>query len=77
MWSAEYPARMIFQADLQRKFNWKFASFSQFNTSDTMLMVSGAYFGTGPFLTAGEVVIFDLESESVGYLLALHGEVDK
>lgn len=29
-------------------------------------MVSGAYFGTGPFLTAGEVVIFDLEGAALG-----------
>ncbi|XP_018017695.1 F-box/WD repeat-containing protein 5 [Hyalella azteca] len=63
VWTSDYPCRMVYQADLQRKYNWKFACYSQFNSSDTLLMVSGAYFGTGPFLTSGEVVIFDLEDD--------------
>ncbi|KAF2367827.1 WD40 repeat [Trinorchestia longiramus] len=63
VWSSDYPCRIVYQADLQKMYNWKFASYSQFNSSDTLLMVSGAYFGTGPFLTSGEVAIFDLEDD--------------
>lgn len=41
------------------KFCWKFTHFSQFNQSDTLLLVSGVHFGL-PQSTSGEIAVFSL-----------------
>lgn len=42
-----------------KTFSWKYTQFSQFNSSDTLLLVSGVYFGT-PLSTSGEIAVFRL-----------------
>ena len=42
-----------------RKFTWKYTQFSQFNSSDTLLLVSGVHFGS--LSTSGEIAVFSLE----------------
>ena len=41
-----------------KTFNWKYTQFSQFNESDTLLLVSGVLFGLQS--TSGEIVVFNL-----------------
>lgn len=42
-----------------KMFNWRHTQYSQFNSSDTLLLVSGVHFGT-PISTAGEIAVFRL-----------------
>ncbi|KAK9509967.1 hypothetical protein O3M35_004847 [Rhynocoris fuscipes] len=43
-----------------KEFSWKCTQFSQFNKSDTLLLVSGLHFGT-PNSTSGEIAVFSLQ----------------
>jgi len=40
-----------------KTFSWKYTQFSQFNCTDTLLLVSGVHFGT-PHSTSGEIAVF-------------------
>lgn len=40
--------------------SWKYTQYSQFNESDTLLLVSGVHFGT-PHSTSGEIAVFSVE----------------
>lgn len=42
-----------------KKFSWKYTQFSQFNQSDTLLLVSGVHFGS-PHSTSGEIAVFSV-----------------
>lgn len=42
-----------------RKFSWKYTQYSQFNQSDTLLLVSGVHFGS-PHSTSGEIAVFSV-----------------
>lgn len=42
-------------------FAWEYTQFSEFNESDTLLLVSGVY-EFGVYSTAGEIAIFSLQS---------------
>lgn len=44
-----------------KTFSWKYTQFSQFNESDTSLLVSGVHFGT-PHSTSGEIAVFNVQS---------------
>ncbi|KAJ1520007.1 hypothetical protein ONE63_004238 [Megalurothrips usitatus] len=58
VWNSEHPATIKYQKDMT-KFCWKFTHFSQFNQSDTLLLVSGVHFGL-PQSTSGEIAVFSL-----------------
>ena len=57
VWNADYPATVKYSADM-KKFTWKYTQFSQFNESDTLLLVSGVFFGSQS--TSGEIVVYSL-----------------
>lgn len=40
-----------------KQFSWKYTQYSQFNQSDTLLLVSGVHFGS-PHSTSGEIAVF-------------------
>lgn len=40
--------------------SWKYTQYSQFNETDTLLLVSGVHFGT-PHSTSGEIAVFSLQ----------------
>lgn len=46
-----------------KQFHWKYTQFSQFNESDTLLLVSGVHFGQ-PHSSAGEIMVFSVDEES-------------
>lgn len=46
-----------------KKFSWKYTQFSQFNQSDTLLLVSGVHFGS-PHSTSGEIAVFSVTGDS-------------
>nr|XP_031845046.1 F-box/WD repeat-containing protein 5 isoform X2 [Nomia melanderi] len=58
VWESQYPVTIKYFYDM-KTFRWQYTQFSQFNSSDTLLLVSGAYFGT-PYATSGEIAIFSL-----------------
>ncbi|KAL4219185.1 F-box/WD repeat-containing protein 5 [Mactra antiquata] len=62
VWDATYPTSLKYKADM-RKFTWKYTQFSQFNSTDTLLLVSGVHFGS--LSTSGEIAVFSLEGEFV------------
>ncbi|XP_034949742.1 F-box/WD repeat-containing protein 5 isoform X2 [Chelonus insularis] len=58
VWDSQYPVTIKYQHDM-KAFSWKYTQFSQFNSSDTLLLVSGVHFGT-PHSTSGEIAVFRL-----------------
>ncbi|XP_054282174.1 F-box/WD repeat-containing protein 5 isoform X2 [Macrosteles quadrilineatus] len=58
VWNSDYPASERYSHDM-KNFSWKYTQFSQFNQSDTLLLVSGVHFGT-PNSTSGEIAVFSL-----------------
>lgn len=58
VWNSNHPVTIRHQKDMT-KFCWKFTHFSQFNQSDTLLLVSGVHFGL-PQSTSGEIAVFSL-----------------
>ncbi|XP_026672094.1 F-box/WD repeat-containing protein 5 isoform X2 [Ceratina calcarata] len=58
VWESKYPCSIKYLHDM-KTFNWKYTQFSQFNSSDTLLLVCGALFGS--FLgISGEIAVFKL-----------------
>ncbi|KAK7471600.1 hypothetical protein BaRGS_00035763, partial [Batillaria attramentaria] len=61
VWNAEYPCRLRFSANMTKDFSWRYTQYSQFNKSDTLLLVSGVHYGN--MNTSGEIAVFDLQAE--------------
>lgn len=59
VWTAAYPAKVRHSLDM-KTYSWKYTQYSQFNRSDTLLLVSGVHFGT-PHSTSGEIAVFSLD----------------
>jgi hypothetical protein len=59
VWDSSYPVSIKYYHDM-KTFSWKYTQFSQFNQSDTLLLVSGVHFGT-PHSTSGEIAVFSLQ----------------
>ncbi|XP_069119388.1 F-box/WD repeat-containing protein 5-like [Argopecten irradians] len=60
VWNALYPVTMKYKEDM-KMLTWKYTQFSQFNESDTLLLVSGVHFGANS--TSGEIAVFSLKGE--------------
>lgn len=59
VWDASgFPAEVKYEYDM-KALCWKYTQFSQFNQTDTLLLVSGVHFGT-PHSTSGEIAVFSL-----------------
>lgn len=58
MWKATYPAEVCYSTDM-KSFSWNYTQFSQFNESDTLLLVSGVHFGA--HTASGEIAVFNLQ----------------
>lgn len=58
MWNASFPAYVKYTHDM-KAFNWKHTQYSEFNASDTMIMVSGVYKGSDQ-TTHGEIAVFSV-----------------
>ncbi|XP_058789994.1 F-box/WD repeat-containing protein 5 [Phymastichus coffea] len=58
VWNSQHPVTVKYQHDM-KIFSWKYTQFSQFNSSDTLLLVSGVHFGIPPS-TSGEIAVFKL-----------------
>ncbi|XP_066582854.1 F-box/WD repeat-containing protein 5 [Prorops nasuta] len=56
VWQSQYPVNIKYLHDM-KAFSWKYTQFSQFNSTDTLLLVSGVHFGT-PHSTSGEIAVF-------------------
>ncbi|XP_070154179.1 F-box/WD repeat-containing protein 5 [Polyergus mexicanus] len=56
VWQSQYPVTIKYLHDM-KTFSWKYTQFSQFNCTDTLLLVSGVHFGT-PHSTSGEIAVF-------------------
>ncbi|XP_059473589.1 F-box/WD repeat-containing protein 5 [Neocloeon triangulifer] len=61
LWDSGYPAKVKHQHDM-KQFSWKYTQYSQFNSTDTLLLVSGVHFGT-PHSTSGEIAVFSLQGK--------------
>ncbi|XP_037959017.1 F-box/WD repeat-containing protein 5-like [Teleopsis dalmanni] len=62
VWNSDHPCREKYAHNM-KEFNWKYTQFSQFNQSDTLLMVSGVHFGS-PHSTSGEIAVFTVYGKS-------------
>ncbi|XP_015436103.1 PREDICTED: F-box/WD repeat-containing protein 5 [Dufourea novaeangliae] len=58
VWESQYPVRIKYRQNME-SFRWEYTQFSQFNSSDSLLLVSGARFET-PHSTSGEIAVFSL-----------------
>lgn len=61
VWQSQYPVTIKYLHDM-KTFSWKYTQFSQFNCTDTLLLVSGVHFGT-PHSTSGEIAVFRVARE--------------
>uniref|UniRef100_A0A182J6A0 Uncharacterized protein n=1 Tax=Anopheles atroparvus TaxID=41427 RepID=A0A182J6A0_ANOAO len=60
LWNSAYPSTIRDSYDM-RTLSWKYTQFSQFNQSDTLLLVSGVHFGS-PHSTSGEIAVFTVQN---------------
>ncbi|KAF8766584.1 F-box/WD repeat-containing protein 5-like [Argiope bruennichi] len=58
VWTSTYPAKVLYSTDM-KSFSWNYTQFSQFNESDTLLLVSGVHFGA--HTASGEIAVFNLQ----------------
>ncbi|KAL8559773.1 hypothetical protein ACOMHN_030109 [Nucella lapillus] len=63
VWNSSSPSTLRFSANMKEKFNWRYSQFSQFNQTDTLLLVSGVFHGN--MTTSGEIAVFDLNEFQV------------
>ncbi|KAK7070176.1 F-box/WD repeat-containing protein 5 [Halocaridina rubra] len=61
VWNSTYPAEVKYYRDMKLH-SWKYTQFSQFNSTDTLLLVSGVHFGSYNS-TSGEIAVFNLEND--------------
>ncbi|XP_036320698.1 F-box/WD repeat-containing protein 5 isoform X1 [Rhagoletis pomonella] len=59
IWNSTHPCSERYSHNM-KQFSWKYAQFSQFNQSDTLLLVSGVHFGS-PHSTSGEIAVFTVD----------------
>lgn len=60
VWNSKYPVKLKYKYDM-RTLTWKYTQFSQFNRTDTLLLVSGVHFGSHS--TSGEIAVFSLKGD--------------
>ncbi|KAH8385754.1 hypothetical protein KR009_005905 [Drosophila setifemur] len=58
IWNAHHPCTEKYAHNM-KQFSWKYSQYSQFNQSDTLLLVSGVHFGSLQS-TSGEIAVFYL-----------------
>ncbi|XP_076436408.1 F-box/WD repeat-containing protein 5-like [Babylonia areolata] len=63
VWNSESPSTLRFSANMTEEFNWRYSQFSQFNKTDTLLLVSGVFHGN--MTMSGEIAVFDLTEFTV------------
>lgn len=61
LWDTERPDGTIslVHSSSMRQFNWGYTQFSQFNSDDTLLLVSGVYLGP-QHSSSGEIAVISL-----------------
>ncbi|XP_063792243.1 F-box/WD repeat-containing protein 5 [Pseudophryne corroboree] len=59
IWSTKHPLSLLHSANM-RPHHWSYTQFSQFNSDDTLLLVSGVFVGPHNS-TAGEIAVFSLD----------------
>lgn len=61
LWDTECPDGTIslVHSSSMRQFNWGYTQFSQFNSDDTLLLVSGVYLGPH-HSSSGEIAVISL-----------------
>ncbi|XP_076657416.1 F-box and WD repeat domain containing 5 [Halictus rubicundus] len=61
VWESQYPVKIKYQYNM-KSFRWESTQFSQFNSSDTLLLVSGAHFAVSGSRRSlpGEIAVFSL-----------------
>ncbi|XP_059612556.1 F-box/WD repeat-containing protein 5 [Phlebotomus argentipes] len=62
VWTSSYPTKTVFSHNMKH-FSWKYTQYSQFNQSDTLLLVSGVHFGS-PQTSSGEIAVFSVQTDS-------------
>uniref|UniRef100_A0A1B0BQ21 F-box domain-containing protein n=1 Tax=Glossina palpalis gambiensis TaxID=67801 RepID=A0A1B0BQ21_9MUSC len=66
IWNAGHPCTEKYSQNM-KKFNWKYTQYSQFNQSDSLLLVSGVHFGS-PHSTSGEIAVFTVDGNVESHL---------
>ncbi|XP_063698367.1 F-box/WD repeat-containing protein 5 [Culicoides brevitarsis] len=61
VWNSSYPSTKKYSYDM-KTLSWKYTQFSQFNSTDTLLLVSGVHFGVQNS-TSGEIAVFSLDDD--------------
>ncbi|XP_053328887.1 F-box/WD repeat-containing protein 5 [Spea bombifrons] len=61
IWTTTHPISLLHSANM-RPHHWSYTQFSQFNSDDTLLLVSGVFVGPHNS-SAGEIAVFSLEDD--------------
>ncbi|KAM4695838.1 F-box/WD repeat-containing protein 5 [Rhinophrynus dorsalis] len=60
VWSSTFPISVLHSADM-KPYHWSYTQFSQFNSDDSLLLVSGVFVGPHNS-SAGEIAVFSLDN---------------
>ena len=74
VWKTGPPVSQKYNRAMKELFRWQYTQFSQFNTTDTLLLVSGVHFG--PNSTSGEIAVFNLKGKDCVYVKAMNLDGD-
>ncbi|KAM7353826.1 F-box and WD repeat domain containing 5 isoform 1-T2 [Cochliomyia hominivorax] len=66
IWNSGHPCTEKYSHNM-KQFSWKYTQYSQFNQSDTLLLVSGVHFGS-PHSTSGEIAVFTVGEKDGSHL---------
>ncbi|KAI8119330.1 F-box/WD repeat-containing protein 5 [Lucilia cuprina] len=66
IWNSGHPCTEKYSHNM-KQFSWKYTQYSQFNQSDTLLLVSGVHFGS-PHSTSGEIAVFTVGDKDGSHL---------
>ncbi|XP_065357327.1 F-box/WD repeat-containing protein 5 [Calliphora vicina] len=66
IWNSGHPCSEKYSHNM-KQFSWKYTQYSQFNQSDTLLLVSGVHFGS-PHSTSGEIAVFTVGGKDGSHL---------
>lgn len=62
VWNSQtHPVKLKYEYDM-KKLCWRYTQFSQFNSTDTLVLVSGVHFGSTNS-TSGEIAVFSVVNE--------------
>lgn len=62
IWETSYPCVLLHDKDMTYPFHWQYTQFSQFNSDDSLILVSGALSKSNT--SSGEIIVFAIRGKT-------------